>query len=325
MFNNMQKIGIFDTGIATENTGDLIIMEGAKHQLEKVLAYYQLIYFPTHEKLSSHSHKLQKLVDINVACGTNLLHSHMGIVKQWNIGVKDVFNIKPVVLLGVGWRSQKKRKTDLFTKWLLRKILSKTYFHSVRDSYAQEQLNSVGITNVLNTGCPTTWCLTEEHCCQIPTRKGDNAIVVLTDYSRSEKDSILFDFVCTNYKKVYFWCQGTHDDQYIKSLGYLNRVSVIRPSLYAYHKLLSDQTLSLDYVGTRLHGGIYALQHCRRSIIVGVDHRANIMGKDLNLPVINRYGPDEVLERMIINDFTTRVNLPIVEIETWKSQFKTGD
>lgn len=315
------KIGILDTGIATENTGDLIIMEGAKKELEQILINYQLIYFPTHEKISSHSYKLQKYVDINLACGTNLLHSHMGIVKQWNIGIKSVFNIKPVVLFGVGWRSQKKRKTDVFTKWLLRKVLSNTYLHSVRDSYAQEQLNSIGIMNVVNTGCPTTWRLSEDHCSQIPTKKGENAVVLLTDYSRDNSDSILLDFVCANYKKVYFWCQGTHDHQYIEALGFSNRVQIIPSSLYAYRRLLSDESLSLDYVGTRLHGGIYALQHKRRSIIVGVDHRANIMGKDLNLPVVDRYKTDKTLESMIINEFSTRINLPLDNIQRWKAQF----
>lgn len=315
------KIGILDTGIATENTGDLIIMEGAKRELENTLIDYQLIYFPTHEKLSSHSHKLQKLVSINVACGTNLLHSHMGIVKQWNIGIKSAFKIKPVVLLGVGWRSQKKRKTDVFTKWLLRKVLSTTYLHSVRDSYAMEQLNSIGITNVINTGCPTTWALSEDHCLHIPTKKGENAVVLLTDYSRDERDSMLLDFVCANYKKVFFWCQGTHDHQYIESLGFSDRIQTIPSSLYAYRQLLSDQSLSLDYVGTRLHGGIYALQHRRRSIIVGVDHRANIMGRDLNLPVVDRYKSNEILEGMILNEFPTRINLPLDNIKKWKAQF----
>lgn len=322
MHFSKKKIGVMDTGIATENSGDLIIMEAAKREIERVLINYQLLYFPTHEKLSSHSYKLQKLVEINVACGTNLLHSHMGIVKQWNIGIIDALKIKPVVLFGVGWRSQKKRKTDIFTKWLLRKVLSNNYLHSVRDSYAEEQLNSIGIMNVINTGCPTTWTLTENHCSMISTKKGENAVVVLTDYSQSETDVRLLNFVCSNYKKVYFWCQGTHDNEYLNALGFASQVELIPSSLSAYSQLLSDGSLSLDYVGTRLHGGIYALKHKRRSIIVGVDHRANEMGKDLNLPVVDRYAPDGILENMIINEFETRVTLPLENIQKWCSQFR---
>ena len=316
-----KKIGVMDTGVATENSGDLIIMDAAKRELEKILIDYQLLYFPTHEKLSCHSYKLQKLVEINVACGTNLLHSHMGIVKQWNISIFDALKIKPVVLFGVGWRSQSKRKTDLFTKWLLRKVLSNNYLHSVRDSYAQGQLNSIGIRNVINTGCPTTWALTEEQCSKIPTKKGENAVVVLTDYSRNEKDIKLMDFVCSNYKKVYFWCQGTHDHEYLNTLGFESQVELIPSSLFAYNQLLSDRSLSLDYVGTRLHGGIYALKHKRRSVIVGVDHRANEMGKDLNLPVVDRYAPDGILENMIKREFETKIILPLENIQNWISQF----
>lgn len=321
MFLSEMKIGVMDTGIATENSGDLIIMEGAKRELEKILFDNQLLFFPTHEKMSSQSYKLQKLVEINFACGTNLLHSHMGIVKQWNIGIVDAFRIKPVVLFGVGWRSQKKRKTDIYTKWLLRKVLSKQYCHSVRDSYAREQLNSIGIMNVINTGCPTTWALTEDHCLKIPVKKGENAVVVLTDYSRNEKDAKLLDFVCANYRNVYFWCQGTHDHKYIEALGFLSKLKFIPSSLAAYRQLLSDKSLSLDYVGTRLHGGIFALQHKRRSIIVGVDHRANEMGRDLTLPVVDRYAPDGILEKKITNDFETRINLPLENIREWCSQF----
>lgn len=321
MHFSKNAIGILDTGIASENSGDLIIMEGAKRELEKILMEYQLLYFPTHEELSSHSYKLQKLVDINIACGTNLLHSHMGIVKQWNIGIRDAYRIKPVVLFGVGWRSQKKRKTDFFTRWLLRKVLSNKHLHSVRDSYTKEQLNSIGIMNVLNTGCPSTWVLTEEHCSKIPLKKGENAVVVLTDYSRNEKDSQLLNIVIANYRKVYFWCQGTHDCEYINALGFASKIKLIPSSLAAYRQLLSDESLSLDYVGTRLHGGLYALQYKRRSIIVGVDHRANEMGRDLNLPVVDRYGHDRILENMITNDFETRIKLPLENIRKWCSQF----
>jgi len=201
-------------------------------------------------------------------------------------------------------------------------VLSASGLHSVRDSYAEQQLKNVGISNVVNTGCPTTWVLTETHCSEIPIKKGKDAVVVLTDYSRNELDSAMLKFVCANYHKVYFWCQGTQDYEYLESLGFTSKVDVIPSSLAAYRQLLSDKTLSLDYVGTRLHGGIYALKHKRRSIIIGVDHRANEMGKDLNLPVVDRYALDGELEEKIINDFEIKVNLPMANIDKWCSQFR---
>ena len=315
-------IGILDTSVATENTGDHIIMESCLKELRNILLPRQMIRFPTHEKLSSTSHRLQKNIDINIACGTNLLHSHMGLIKQWNVGFYDALKLKPVVLLGVGWRSQRKRNTDAYTAWLLRRLLSDRYMHSVRDSYAEEQLGKIGIHNVLNTGCPTTWCLDPAHCEQIPSERGRDAVLVLTDYSRNDQlDRNLVEIVLSSYRKVYYWCQGTRDYDYLQQLGISDKVNLIPSSLLAYDELLSDKSVSLDYIGTRLHGGIFALQHKRRAVIIGVDHRANMKGRDFNLPVIDRYSDQDQIKRMVQESFQTSVNLPVEKIIRWKSQF----
>jgi len=322
MNNRIIKAGILDTSIATQNTGDLIIMEAAKEEAENALIHNQLLYFPTHEKLSSYGRQLQKKISFNIACGTNLLHSHMGIVKQWHIGILDAYTMKPTVLLGVGWRSHKKRNTDFYTKWLLNKVLSHTHLHSVRDSYAEKKMRDMGFNNVVNTGCPTTWSLTKDHCQKIPIKKGENAIVVLTDYSQDiERDSHILNTVISNYKKVFFWCQGLLDHEYIAQLGFENKVEFISPSLKGYRNILADKSISLDYIGTRLHGGIFALQHFRRSILIGVDHRANEMGKDLNLPVIDRYASSSDIENKILNDLELNIKLPQEKIDLWKNQF----
>jgi polysaccharide pyruvyl transferase WcaK-like protein len=317
-----KKVGVLDTSIATENAGDVIIMDAARREIEKVCVNDQLLYFPTHEKLSSYGRGLQRKLQYNIACGTNLLHSHMLLVRQWNVGLLDVPSYAPTVLLGVGWRSQEKRQTDMYSKWLLKKLLSHQHIHSVRDSYAEKKLKEVGFEKVLNTACPTTWGLDEEHCRKIPTEKGENAIVVLTDYSRNDElDKHLMNTVINNYRTVFFWCQGGADFQYLQELGFGDQVEVIPSSLAAYKRLLSDQSLSLDYVGTRLHGGIFALQHLRRSVIVGVDHRANRMGEDINLPVISRYADKADVEKIILESFSTEVSLPVENIRLWREQF----
>lgn len=318
----MQRIGVLDTSIATRNTGDLIIMEAARSVIETLLIDRQLIYFPTHEKLSAYGRKLQGQVALNIACGSNLLHSHMGLVRQWQVGVLDAFAFSPTVLMGVGWRSHKKRQTDVYTRWLLHRLMSANMIHSVRDSYAEQKVKELGFERVSNTGCHTTWVLTEAHCAEIPTHRGEEAIVVLTDYSPDkERDSHLMDLCLKMYKRVHFWCQGTEDLAYLQELGYRDRVQMVPPSLAAYRRILADTRLSLDYVGTRLHGGIYALRHKRRSVIVGVDHRANEMGRDLNLPVINRYAQPRDLEQMVGGDLKTEVKLPLAKIREWQDQF----
>lgn len=316
-------IGILDSSTASTNGGDNIIMDAISEVIGDVFSRSRQLRFYSHERLSRCSFMIQRMVDINIACGTNLLHSHMGLVKQWNIGLLDTMFMKPVILLGVGWRSQAKRKTDIYTRWLLGKILSRQYYHSVRDSYAESQLRDAGFHNILNTGCPTIWKLDDEHCKQIPESKGRNAVVILTDYSRNkDSDSRLMDFVLEKYERVYFWSQGINDRQYLHSLGYLDRVETLAPTLKAYTALLADMDLSLDYVGTRLHGGIRALQYRRRSIIVGVDHRANRMAKDFNLPVIDRYSENILLEKRITEDFQTDIQLPKDKIRMWREQFQ---
>ena len=74
-------------------------------------------------------------------------------------------------------------------------------------------------------------------------------------------------------------------------------------------------------MGTRLHGGILALKHRRRSLIIGVDHRANEIGKDIDLPVIDRYADREAIERMILEPREVRIKLPVEKIRTWREQF----
>jgi polysaccharide pyruvyl transferase WcaK-like protein len=297
--SQLQRIGVLDTSIATKNSGD-----------------------PTHEKLSAYGRRLQRLVSLNVACGTNLLHSHMGLVRQWNVGPWDALSYSKTVLMGVGWRSHKRRKTDLYTRWLLRRVLSRNHVHSVRDSYAESKLKELGFDQVLNTACPTTWGLTEAHCAAIPRSRGEEVIVVLTDYSPDQqRDSHLVSLCLKMYKKVHFWSQGTGDLAYLHELGYQDRVELVSPSLAAYRRILADTRRSLDYVGTRLHGGIYALRHMRRSVIVGADHRANEMRRDLNLPVIDRYAQARDLEQMIGGDFSTAVRLPLAKIHQWQCQF----
>ena len=80
---------------------------------------------------------------------------------------------------------------------------------------------------------------------------------------------------------------------------------------------------SVDYVGTRLHAGIYALRHKVRSIIIAIDNRARDMSKTYSLNTIDRNNIDE-LSKMINSDFKTNIKINTKEIEKWKSQFK-GD
>lgn len=76
----------------------------------------------------------------------------------------------------------------------------------------------------------------------------------------------------------------------------------------------------VDFVGTRLHGGIRALQKNIRTIIIGVDNRALEKKKDFHLPVIDR-NEIEDLEYLIQKDYKLDIKLPNDNINKFKKSF----
>lgn len=245
----------------------------------------------------------------------------MNIYNQWKINLIDALFLKNIILMGVGWW-QYQRKPNFYTKYLLKKVLSRNFLHSVRDSQAEEMLKSIGIKNIINTGCMTMWQLTQEHCEKIPITKSDNVVFTITDYN---KDSLLdqkfINILNKNYKKIYFWPQGSGDLEYIKTLNNVSNINILGGNLISYDELLDDKSISLDFIGTRLHAGIRALQKLRRTIILGIDNRAEEKKKDFNLNVLSRVDIDK-LETFLKNDFETKIRINEENINIWRNQFR---
>jgi polysaccharide pyruvyl transferase WcaK-like protein len=142
----------------------------------------------------------------------------------------------------------------------------------------------------------------------------------LTDYGKAPKyDQILIDTLKRNYHKVFFWIQGAFDKTYFDQLQNTDGIEIVSPSLESYHQLLSTE--QLDYVGTRLHGGIYALQHQKRTIILSIDNRVQDIQESYSLPVLERSKISELgtflNQRLEIN---VRINQQ--NIKKWLSQFE---
>ena len=91
-------------------------------------------------------------------------------------------------------------------------------------------------------------------------------------------------------------------------------------TLSAFDEALSQN--DVDYVGTRLHGGIRALQHGRRTLIVSIDNRAREKQRDFNIPAIER---DDIgqLEDWICGSQATKICIPTQEIQRFLEQFKS--
>jgi polysaccharide pyruvyl transferase WcaK-like protein len=221
--------------------------------------------------------------------------------------------------MGVGWW-QYQNKPNSYTESLYKAVLSNKYMHSVRDSYTKKMLASIGINNVINTTCPTLWQLSKEHCATIPTSKAKSVITTLTFYKRNvELDFKLLDILLRNYENVHLWIQGIEDLDYLKEiLPDYERVKLVAPTMEAYNNLLDQD--DVEYLGTRLHAGVRAIQKGKRALIVAVDNRAIEISKDTNLNVIDR-NDVELVNDFINNEYVTDINLPIDNINAWKAQF----
>lgn len=306
---------LFDTGLNTDNAGDHIIMENCLRHLRGIVDTENAVHISTHQ-----------LPDANTACvghpkivcGTNILSSRMGQYGLWKLP-RNLSDYHDITLMGVGFDSYN-TEGDLYTKLLLHNMLAKDGYHSVRDSFAEKALRMLGIENVLNTGCPTMWCLTPEHCASIPREKGRNVICTVTDYSRDLKnDSAMLDILLERYDEVFLWLQGRDDLAYVRELGYADRVTLVESSLEAYDTVLARE--DLDYVGTRLHAGIRALSTGRRSLIVSIDNRAECISADTGLPIIRREDIPIALRERLEAEYITTITLPWENIHKWKEQF----
>jgi hypothetical protein len=167
------------------------------------------------------------------------------------------------------------------------------------------------------------WGLTSEHCKAIPIEKSENVVFTLTDYRADfSNDKLLLEILIQSYKKIYFWPQGSHDLVYLVSLDVdiLKKVKLISPNLLSYDNCLKKDE-SIDYIGTRLHAGIRAMQFKRRAVIIGVDNRAIEKKIDFNLTVVDRKDIKTKLKDVLVANIVNDINLPLRNIDKWKSQF----
>jgi polysaccharide pyruvyl transferase WcaK-like protein len=239
------------------------------------------------------------------------------------LGLRDAFSNLNIILFGLGWWQYQSPPNKYTRIFLRRLLLNSSVKHSVRDKYTLDMLATIGIHNALNTSCPTTWTLTPDHCSKVPTAKGKSVISTLTDYSKSPSaDTEMISTLLKAYDKVYLWLQGLDDYRYLRDLGFSNHHNIIQipPCLTAYERVLSFD--DLDYIGTRLHAGIKAIQCGKRALIMSVDNRAHEISEDINLPVAPR-GAIHAIDHFIQSSRPTEIRLPSLAITQWKNQFTT--
>lgn len=328
----MRNVGIFNTSVGSANLGDHIIMDSVIDEVSTFLERRQQIHFSSHDAQFYNAFRLQRRVDFNLLCGTNCLSSRMWPRPLWAINLLTASFVKPVITLGVGWGAYQ-IKPDLYSKRLLRKVLSSNGMLSVRDNYTKDKLEGIGFDNVVNTACLTMWGLTKDRCKEIEgegAERSHSVIYTLTDYKPNfELDFYTIRTLVDSYEKLYIWLQGSRDWAYFKAIAerepmffskFKNSIEIVPPVLGVYDHLLERG--GVDYVGTRLHGGIRALQKGVRATIIGVDNRALEKQKDFNLPVIRREEV-ECLRAVLDAPYKLDIQLPEKNIEDFKSWFSS--
>jgi polysaccharide pyruvyl transferase WcaK-like protein len=312
------SIALFNPSIVSDNLGDQIIIDAVGKEIASIFPNKQIINIPTQERIGGISINKSKRAAQRIVGGTNLLSSHMLQYKQWQIGLWQTLSLGDLTLMGVGWW-QYQKNPDYYTRTVLKRVLSKRNVHSVRDEYTRQKLAAIGINNVVNTGCPTMWQLTAAHCREIPVVKSRTVVFTLTDYSKSpESDAAFIKLLRNQYDNIHFWPQGAGDLDYFRNLGVAG-VRTIQPSLAAYDDFLRDHGM-VDFVGTRLHGGVRALQARRRALILAVDNRAVEISKNTNLAVIDRHEAGAI-KKWILEPQETKIGMNFEAIRQWREQF----
>lgn len=319
---NGGKICVFNPEIGTNNLGDHIIMRFCRETISECLNNNDFLEISTHRIPNAEEDSEIKSTGYRFVCGTNLLTSHIEENWNWRLpdGIKRKLNYRNVILLGVGWKEYQD-ECSAYTKMIYKAMLAPGYMHAVRDSYSEKKLKAAGINNVINTGCPTMWKLTPDFCRTIPVKKANDVITTITDYRRDPvNDKLMLETLCRNYQNVFLWPQGKNDEEYLESLEISERIILLPRTIEGYESKLVEG--NIDYVGTRLHAGIFALNHRVRSLIIMVDNRAVEIAEDTHLPTIMRDCIADELEKRINMDLSTEIRINLDNINKFKSQFK---
>lgn len=310
------RIRLYDVSLGTDNLGDDIIMSYAQREIESLFPRARFVHLPTHRSPTDEEFGGTADKDISLVCGTNILCPDVATYNLWKMP-REIDRLQNIVLMAVGANSYGEFTEESIH--LYRKILSKRYWHSARDTYTYEKLIGMGIDNVLDTGCLTMWGLTPEHCSRIAGAQSSQVVFTLTANKSELFASKMVRTILDSYKEVFFWPQGNRDLDALRLVDVnLSRIHILPRTLDAYNELLVRR--EVDYVGTRLHGGIHALNKLRRAIIIEIDNRATEIAKSTGLPTLpmDRIGE---LGGFICSNIDYEIEMPWEAISRWRDQW----
>ena len=274
------KIVVLDPAVDNVNAGDEIISSSV--QGIPKLGPDDVTRLTTHRVLRASERKLVSEADLVVLSGTNALSSRMERFRQWFVDPDLALRMSnKLLLLGVGWW-QYQQPPNMYTRALFRRILTRRLPHSTRDQYTSDRISSLGFENLM-TGCPTMWNLGAD--CQQPLGNNDRALITVTDYKRQdpEIDRRWISVVKENYSRVGIVGMGPGDESHFTRLG-ISGVEWKGQGVDA----LEAELPGADFIGTRLHAGVRALQRGRPAAVLAVDNRAVEISRSTGLNVVDR-------------------------------------
>ena len=332
----MKRIILLDPSVGTTNAGDGILMRCARQELESLFPTDSFfITLPTHVNAFHWYDRIRPVpvlideirkADHIFVCGTNLLTgSLLHRSSQWSLNRQTADLLRGSVLMGVGGEvcgASARGFAVRYTKKIYRTVLSDRYVHSVRTASTKQSIDALGGMQALNTGCFSQWMLTPEFCAQIHTDKADTVVFTLTDYAQDpRRDRKLIEILRRNYRNVVFYPQGLYDTAYLLRICDAQGIHILPSTVEAYASFLRQNPV-LDYVGTRFHGGIFAMRHKARCILLSVDSRMNDMKQSVSGNILARDAVEEQLEDKLRQPVRTAVDLDFDAIRQWKEQFK---
>jgi hypothetical protein len=286
-----------------KNTGNYMFTQAMFRQLRGDIRHIGFGYDPG---------KINDELDHVVVPAANWLNSY----SNWD-WLTEIFERTkvPVTTLGLGVQCASGNLSDIVVTdsaiRLVRVMASKSPYLSVRGDFTRDWLDSIGIHNVLVTGCPSLYMRLPE--LQGPLAKDENFIVQSTRYGTErsfvEADGInraLFSFAFEHNANMIY--QSEIEEICFLSRNYYSGIDTIRQGLMCNMYGASSFETVLDYIhtmgkvffdldvwsnflqasqgviGTRLHGSIIALNSGTPAILIAHDSRTSELADFARIP-----------------------------------------
>lgn len=324
----MDKIILFNPAGGTLNSGDFIIDKYIKEEMDFLFSKSIIAEIGTHLPVAHMYQNVRRNITRRACdeatykflCGSSMIKTSLiRLSPDWSLTPSSCPYYRNSIAIGIGI-GKNSSYFDPYTRYIYNNIFSKEYIHSTRDEKTKLFLEKMGL-RAINTGCPTLWGLTEDFCRQIPHARKRKVIFTLTYNNPAPEDKVLIDILADEYDELYFWVQGFGDLDYLNSIKDNKKIKIIGHALSDYERILTNGE-DFDYVGMRLHAGIFAIRHKVRSIIISIDNRADDMKETYNLPIIHRSRIQNELRGYINSKYETSIKIPVERINCWKEQFR---